>query len=223
MRVVQPRRLQVSGATALDLLASRIRCLCIQDGLQRHDLTSANRAGMFSFDENLPEANRPYSDDDDVLNEAEVNGNWTPQEKALHEARLKAKAKRRLRKSSSRNSTSESISESGELAGSDPHSPKGKVNTNDGKSRTGKGRGLQKGTQFMQQLSQRWMRRNWKHDVAEGAQPGPPHKYRFSSLAVSLSLEGKASHRELTSRLLSDPVGQAAVPAVAWPEQLTRC
>lgn len=31
-----------------------------------------------------------------------------------------------------------------------------------------------------------------------------PHKYEFSSLAVSLSLEGKASHRELTSRLLSD-------------------
>lgn len=33
------------------------------------------------------------------------------------------------------------------------------------------------------------------------------HKYEFSSLAVSLSLEGKASHRELTSRLLSDLSG----------------
>lgn len=95
------------------------------------------------MDENLTEANPPYGDDDE-LNEAEVNGNWTPQEKALHEARLKAKAKRRLRKSSSRNSTSESFSESGDLAGSDPHSPKGKVNTNDRKSRTGKGRGLPK-------------------------------------------------------------------------------
>lgn len=31
-----------------------------------------------------------------------------------------------------------------------------------------------------------------------------PHKFEFSSVAVSLSLEGKASHRELTSRLLSD-------------------
>lgn len=92
----------------------------------------------------MAEANHPYSDDDDSLNEAEVNGNWTPQEKALHEARLKAKAKRRLRKSSSRNSTSESFSESGEVAGGDPHSPKGKVNTNDRKSRTGKGRGLPK-------------------------------------------------------------------------------
>lgn len=98
---------------------------------------------MFSYD-NLAEPNRPFSDDDDALNEAEVNGNWTPQEKALHEARLKAKAKRRLRKSSSRNSTSESFSESGDPAGSDPNSPKGKVNTNDRKSRTGKGRGLPK-------------------------------------------------------------------------------
>lgn len=100
--------------------------------------------GVFSLDDNLAEADHPYSVDDDLLNEAEVNGNWTPQEKALHEARLKAKAKRRLRKSSSRNSTSESLSESGELAGSDPNSPKGKVNTNDRKSRTGKGRGLPK-------------------------------------------------------------------------------
>lgn len=99
---------------------------------------------MFSFDEKLVGADRPYSGDEDVLNEGEVNGNWTPQEKALHEARLKAKAKRRQRKSSSRNSTSESFSESGDLAVGDPHSPKGKVNTNDRKSRTGKGRGLPK-------------------------------------------------------------------------------
>lgn len=35
-----------------------------------------------------------------------------------------------------------------------------------------------------------------------------PHKYEFSSLAVSLALEGKASHRELTSRLLSDLSGK---------------
>lgn len=34
------------------------------------------------------------------------------------------------------------------------------------------------------------------------------HKYEFSSLAVSLALEGKASHRELTSRLLSDLSGK---------------
>lgn len=34
------------------------------------------------------------------------------------------------------------------------------------------------------------------------------HKYEVTSLAVSLSLEGKASHRELTSRLLSDLSGK---------------
>lgn len=99
-------------------------------------------SGMF-HNENAEEAQRPYSGDEDE-NEAEVNGNWTPQEKALHEARLKAKAKRRQRKSSSRNSTSESFSEPGDVAGGDPHSPKGKVHTNDRKSRTGKGRGLPK-------------------------------------------------------------------------------
>lgn len=90
------------------------------------------------------EARGTYSDDDDGLDEAEVNGNWTPQEKALHKARLKAKAKRRLRRSSSRNSQSESISESGETPGGDPHAVKGKVHNNDRKSRTGKGRGLPK-------------------------------------------------------------------------------
>lgn len=89
------------------------------------------------------DANQRYSAEEDALNDGEINGNWTPQEKALHEARLKAKAKRRQRKSS-RNSTSESLSETGELAGGDPHSPKGKVGTNDRKSRTGKGRGLPK-------------------------------------------------------------------------------
>lgn len=100
------------------------------------------------MDGKLAEADHPYSDEDDPLNEVEVNGNWTPQEKALHEARLKAKAKRRVRKTS-RNSTSESFSESGDLA-NDPHSPKGKANANanDRKSRAGKGRGLPKKGRF---------------------------------------------------------------------------
>lgn len=38
------------------------------------------------------------------------------------------------------------------------------------------------------------------------------HKAAVSSLAVVLSLEGKASHRELTSRLLSDLVGKVLSP-----------
>uniref|UniRef100_A0A665T3W4 Programmed cell death protein 4 n=1 Tax=Echeneis naucrates TaxID=173247 RepID=A0A665T3W4_ECHNA len=203
------------------------------------------------------EANHPYGDDD-VLIEAEVNGNWTPQEKALHEARLKAKAKRRLRKSSSRNSTSESFSESGDLAGGDPHSPKGKVTTNDRKSRTGKGRGLPKKggaggkgvwgaagmvyedeepdardpnydesgdtvyATVVPEVDERELEKMVNPIVQEYFEHGDtkevqmllkglnlgPHKYEFSSLAVSLSLEGKASHRELTSRLLSDLSGK---------------
>ncbi|XP_031132630.1 programmed cell death protein 4a [Sander lucioperca] len=223
--------------------------------------SSAPKAdGVFSFEDNLAEANHPYTVDDDLLNEAEVNGNWTPQEKALHEARLKAKAKRRLRKSSSRNSTSESFSESGELSGSDPHSPKGKVNASDRKSRTGKGRGLPKkggaggkgvwGAAGMVYEDEEPDMRDPNYDesaqgdtvyatvvpevdekelekmvnpiVQEYFEHGDTkevqmllkglnlgqHKYEFSSLAVSLSLEGKASHRELTSRLLSDLSGK---------------
>uniref|UniRef100_A0A8C2XQY4 Programmed cell death protein 4 n=1 Tax=Cyclopterus lumpus TaxID=8103 RepID=A0A8C2XQY4_CYCLU len=190
---------------------------------------------------------------------AEVNGNWTPQEKALHEARLKAKAKRRLRKSS-RNSTSESFSESGELSGSDPHSPKGKVNVSDRKSRTGKGRGLPKKggaggkgvwgaagmvyedeepdlrdpnydesaqgdtvyATVVPEVDEKELEKMVNPIVQEYFEHGDTkevqmllkglnlgsHKFEFSSLAVALSLEGKASHRELTSRLLSDLSGK---------------
>lgn len=99
--------------------------------------------GVFSVEQPRDEEDGSFGSED--LNELEVNGNWTPQEKALHEAKLKAKAKRRLRKSSSRDSTRESLSDSvsGELS-TDPHSPKGKNAVNDRKSRTGKGRGLPK-------------------------------------------------------------------------------
>ncbi|XP_019718117.1 programmed cell death protein 4a [Hippocampus comes] len=219
--------------------------------------SSAQQADeTFPRDDKLEEAERPYADDDDdELNEAEVNGNWTPQEKALHEARLKAKAKRRLRKSS-RNSTSESLSELGDNAGADPHSPKGKVTASDRKSRTGKGRGLPKKggaggkgvwgaagmvyedeepdlqdpnydesaqgdtvyAKVVPEVDERELGKMVNPIVQEYFEHGDtkevqmllkelnlgPHKYEFSSVAVSLSLEGKASHRELTSRLLSD-------------------
>lgn len=106
-------------------------------------ILSVSGTGVFSLEKEQDGVDGTYGSED--LNELEVNGNWTPQEKALHEARLKAKAKRRLRKSSSRDSTRESLSESvsGELS-TDPHSPKGKNAVNDRKSRTGKGRGLPK-------------------------------------------------------------------------------
>ncbi|XP_036407133.1 programmed cell death protein 4-like [Megalops cyprinoides] len=201
-----------------------------------------------------------YGDEDDELNETEENGNWTPQEKALHEARLKAKAKRRLRRTSSRDSTRESLSEAGgELAG-DPTSPRGKLNANDRKSRMGKGRGLPKkggaggkgvwGAAGMvyemeepdakdpnydesaqgetvyatvePELDEGELEKTVNPIVQEYFEHGDTKevqmlleelnlghkKFEVSSLAVSLSLEGKASHRELTSRLLSDLVGK---------------
>ncbi|XP_072353902.1 programmed cell death protein 4a isoform X2 [Scyliorhinus torazame] len=86
-------------------------------------------------------ATTDLDEDDEDLNAGEVNGNGTPQEKVLHEARIKAKAKRRLRRNSSRDSARESVSESSEAA-TDPNTSKGKLN--DRKSRCGKGRGLPK-------------------------------------------------------------------------------
>uniref|UniRef100_A0AAY5EPT8 MI domain-containing protein n=1 Tax=Electrophorus electricus TaxID=8005 RepID=A0AAY5EPT8_ELEEL len=219
--------------------------------------TTALAVSVFSLEKEQGADEGLYDD----LNEAEANGNWTPQEKALHEARLKAKAKRRLRKSSSRDSTRDSLSEplSGE-PGTDPHSPKGKTHSNDRKSRTGKGRGLPKKggaggkgvwgaagmvyemeepdskdpnydesaqgdtiyATVVPELEEGELEKAVNPIVQEYFEHGDtrevemllkelnlgPRKYEFSSLALSLSLEGKASHRELTSRLLSDLIGK---------------
>ncbi|XP_073698737.1 programmed cell death protein 4a [Garra rufa] len=221
--------------------------------------TGPQNDGVFSVEKEQDEENGSFGSDD--LNELEVNGNWTPQEKALHEARLKAKAKRRLRKSSSRDSNRESFSDSvsGELS-TDPNSPKGKNAVNDRKSRTGKGRGLPKKggaggkgvwgaaglvyeveepdardpnydessqgdtvyATVVPELDERELEKTINPIVQEYFEHGDTkevemllkelnlghHKFEFSSLAVSLSLEGKASHRELTSRLLSDLSGK---------------
>ncbi|XP_068129640.1 programmed cell death protein 4-like [Hyperolius riggenbachi] len=189
------------------------------------------------------------------LSDEEVSPDWTPQEKALHEAKLKAKAKRKVRRTSSRDSARESESAESSV---EPVSPRGKIN--DRKPRTGKGRGLPKkggaggkgvwgapgqiysyqepdvrdpnydesaqGDTVYQQVVpeldeaglqktvQPMVREYFEHgDTGEviallnelnlGSQkPGVPR------LAVSLSLEGKASQRELTSRLLSDLMGK---------------
>ncbi|KAG5848371.1 hypothetical protein ANANG_G00097770 [Anguilla anguilla] len=203
------------------------------ESLNAHD-------GVFLLDGALVdgEVDEAYVDDCEALAEAEANGNWTPQEKALHEARLKAKAKRRLRRTS----------------------PKGKLNGNDRKSRMGKGRGLPKKggaggkgvwgaagmvyemeepdardpnydessqgdtvyATVVPELDERDLEKTVNPIVQEYFEHGDTrevqmllkelnlgsNKYEFSSLAVSLSLEGKASHRELTSRLLSDLVGK---------------
>lgn len=87
---------------------------------------------------------------DDALAEELLEGTdeeprvWTLQEKALHEARLKAKAKRRLRRTSSRDSTRESLSEGGGGEPSPDPSSSPKDKNHDRKSRMGKGRGLPK-------------------------------------------------------------------------------
>ncbi|XP_041124734.1 programmed cell death protein 4-like [Polyodon spathula] len=194
--------------------------------------------------------------DDDVLAGGEVNGNWTPQEKALHEARLKAKAKRRLRRTSSRDSTRESLSETGGESGTES-----KVAVGDRKSRMGKGRGLPKkggaggkgvwgaagmvydyeepdardpnydessqgdtvyatvvpelDEQELEKMVNPIVQEYFEHGdtkevqaLLKGLNLGRK-KFEFSSLAVSLALEGKASHRELASRLLSDLAGKA--------------
>lgn len=77
----------------------------------------------------------------------EINGNWLSLSSSnIQEARLKAKAKRRLRKTSSRDSgRGDSLSDNGDAvrgAPVAPASPKSKLM--DRKSRCGKGRGLPK-------------------------------------------------------------------------------
>ncbi|KAM3831513.1 programmed cell death protein 4-like [Vipera latastei] len=199
---------------------------------------------------------------DDALGEELEGGGgeaapWSLQEKALHEARLKAKAKRRVRRASSRDSHREALPEKGEPE-PEPSSPKGK--NHDRKSRMGKGRGLPKkggaggkgvwgapGVVYSYQepdardpnydeaaqgktvyatvvpeLEKEELERTVQPMVLEYFEHGDTlevvellrdlnlggHKAAVSSLAVVLSLEGKASHRELTSRLLSDLVGK---------------
>ncbi|XP_061439747.1 programmed cell death protein 4-like isoform X2 [Rhineura floridana] len=203
--------------------------------------------------------------DEDLAEELMDGGDepraWTLQEKTLHEARLKAKAKRRLRRTSSRDSNRESLSEAGE-PNPDPSSPKGK--SHDRKSRMGKGRGLPKkggaggkgvwgapGVVYSYQepdardpnydeavqgdtvyatvvpeLEEEELEKKVQPMVMEYFEHGDTlevvellrelnlggHKAAVPSLAVALSLEGKASHRELTSRLLSDLVGKVMGP-----------
>lgn len=77
----------------------------------------------------------------------EINGNWlSSSSNNIQEARLKAKAKRRLRKTSSRDSgRGDSLSDNGDAVRGvpvAPASPKSKLM--DRKSRCGKGRGLPK-------------------------------------------------------------------------------
>ncbi|XP_037326799.2 programmed cell death protein 4b isoform X1 [Pungitius pungitius] len=194
----------------------------------------------------------------------ELNGNWlSSTSSSIHEARLKAKAKRRLRKNSSRDSgRGDSFSDNGDaVRGTSvaPASPKSKLL--DRKSRLGKGRGLPKkgrkggaggkgvwgrsGEVYEQEavdqndpnydeaqencvyetvvpplderdfentvspILQEYFEHGDTNEVAEllAELNLGPMRSEVPSLAVSLALEAKASHRELTSRLLADLCG----------------
>ncbi|XP_064418920.1 programmed cell death protein 4b isoform X2 [Latimeria chalumnae] len=206
----------------------------------------------------------PCSGDEDHAEtkkiENEINGNWIAQS-SIHEARIKAKAKRRRRKNSSRDSgRGDSLSDNGEGIRTGTivqTNPKGKLL--DRKSRSGKGRGLPKkggaggkgvwGTpgevydvdevdfrdpnydedqenciyetvvlpldegQFektIMPIVQEYFEHGDTNEVAELLKDLNLGEMKCSvpMLAVSLALEGKASHRELTSRLLSDLCGK---------------
>ncbi|KAM5132603.1 programmed cell death protein 4 [Mantella aurantiaca] len=194
-------------------------------------------------------------DEENAAIRNEVNGNVSAS--TINEAKLHAKAKRRLRKNSSRDSgRGDSVSDNGETArGILPTSPKTKLM--DRKSRSGKGRGLPKkggaggkgvwGTpgqvydveevdikdpnyddqencvyettvlpldenafeKSVTPIVQEYFEHGDTNEVAEmlkdlnlgGMKSGLP------ALAVSLALEGKASHREMTSKLLHDLCG----------------
>ncbi|KAM4595301.1 programmed cell death protein 4b isoform 1-T2 [Fundulus diaphanus] len=191
----------------------------------------------------------------------EINGNWmSSPSNNIHEACLKAKAKRRLRKHSSRDSgRGDSLSDNGDVGRGTsmaPTSPKSKLL--DRKSRMGKGRGLpkkggaggkgvwgrsgevyepvevdKKDPNFDEDqencvyetvvppLDERDFEKTVAPIVQEYFEHGDtnevaelladlnlgPMRSEVPSLAVSLALEAKASHRELTSRLLVDLCG----------------
>ncbi|KAJ8365465.1 hypothetical protein SKAU_G00142960 [Synaphobranchus kaupii] len=193
----------------------------------------------------------------------EINGNWiAAPTSSIHEARVKAKAKRRLRKNSSRDSgRGDSLSDNGDSIRGPlvpPTSPKGKLL--DRRSRLGKGRGLPKKggaggkgvwgppgqvydleevdvkdpnydedqqencvyetvvlpldegdfEKTVTPIVQEYFEHGDTSEVAEllGELNLGQMRSGVPILAVSLALEAKASHRELTSRLLSDLCGR---------------
>ncbi|XP_041442151.1 programmed cell death protein 4 [Xenopus laevis] len=179
---------------------------------------------------------------DEALVGEEVPRDWTPQEKALHEAKVKAKAKHRIRRTSSRDSAREpDISE----CPTEPLSPRGESGAG-GKGVWG-APGQVYGDQELDvrdpnydesdqgdtvyqkvvpELDEVGLQKNVQPMVQEYFEHGDTGEViallkelnlgtkspGVARVAVSLSLEGKASHRELTSRLLSDLVGKVLNP-----------
>ncbi|CAG01296.1 unnamed protein product, partial [Tetraodon nigroviridis] len=166
----------------------------------------------------------------------EINGNWLPSSSSnIQEVRLKAKAKRRLRKTSSRDSgRGDSLSDNGDVVRGTPVAPASpKCKLLDRRSRYGKGRGLpKKGGAGGKGV---WGRSGEVYEPEEVDKKDPnyddaqedcvygtlvlpldqrdfektvtPVVQEYFEHADTKEVLAKASQRELTSRLLADLCG----------------
>ncbi|KAF6110611.1 programmed cell death 4 [Phyllostomus discolor] len=112
--------------------------------VENEQILNVNSADPDNLSDSLFSGDEENAGTEDIKNE--INGNWISAS-SIHEARINAKAKRRLRKNSSRDSgRGDSVSDNGSEAIRSgvtvPTSPKGRLL--DRRSRSGKGRGLPK-------------------------------------------------------------------------------
>ncbi|XP_017355168.1 programmed cell death protein 4 [Cebus imitator] len=226
--------------------------------VENEQILNVNPADPDNLSDSLFSGDEENTGTEEIKNE--INGNWISAS-SINEARINAKAKRRLRKNSSRDSgRGDSVSDNGSdaLRGgvTVPTSPKGRLL--DRRSRSGKGRGLPKkggaggkgvwGTPgqvydveevdvkdpnydddqencvyetVVLPLDERAFEKTLTPIIQEYFEHGDTNevaemlrdlnlgemKSGVPVLAVSLALEGKASHREMTSKLLSDLCG----------------
>ncbi|XP_032169780.1 programmed cell death protein 4 isoform X2 [Mustela erminea] len=226
--------------------------------VENEQILNVNPADPDNLSDSLFSGDEENAGTEEIKNE--INGNWISAS-SINEARINAKAKRRLRKNSSRDSgRGDSVSDNGSEALRSgvtvPTSPKGRLL--DRRSRSGKGRGLPKKggaggkgvwgtpgqvydveevdvkdpnydddqencvyetvvlpldeTAFEKTLTpiiQEYFEHGDTNEVAEMLRDLNlgEMKSGVPVLAVSLALEGKASHREMTSKLLSDLCG----------------
>ncbi|XP_058553739.1 programmed cell death protein 4 isoform X2 [Neofelis nebulosa] len=226
--------------------------------VENEQILNVNPTDPDNLSDSLFSGDEENAGNEEIKNE--INGNWISAS-SINEARINAKAKRRLRKNSSRDSgRGDSVSDNGSEALRSgvtvPTSPKGRLL--DRRSRSGKGRGLPKKggaggkgvwgtpgqvydveevdvkdpnydddqencvyetvvlpldeTAFEKTLTpiiQEYFEHGDTNEVAEMLRDLNlgEMKSGVPVLAVSLALEGKASHREMTSKLLSDLCG----------------
>ncbi|XP_012519336.1 PREDICTED: programmed cell death protein 4 [Propithecus coquereli] len=226
--------------------------------VENEQILNVNPADPDNLSDSLFSGDEENAGTEEIKNE--INGNWISAS-SINEAKINAKAKRRLRKNSSRDSgRGDSVSDNGSEALRSgvtvPTSPKGRLL--DRRSRSGKGRGLPKkggaggkgvwGTPgqvydveevdvkdpnydddqencvyetVVLPLDERAFEKTLTPIIQEYFEHGDTNevaemlrdlnlgemKSGVPVLAVSLALEGKASHREMTSKLLSDLCG----------------